>query len=462
MTETAMLAPEINAPATLLTADEKAIRKRLRKAKLKEWTMFDSIIAKRGIASMQYAKARLQFARGKTLAGWQTLMRVHRADLSPSIDRKIERRLTAAIASGELQTVLAQFVAETNMGGRVADLMANPTKLFGPHTTVLKSAKDNEKGVLLLNYSYVYAPFAKLFDLEKIAEKYYMVLEPSWIGTCDESILAYGFLSSPVFVQSWEPRDIEFLKRLPSNLVPVRTAANWWVDHELYKPLPDIKKDADVVMVASWAEFKRHSQFFQALAQLRKQGRPLKILLAGYPSGLQKQDIENLAMLHGVRDLVEIHEWLPPEEVNILMNRAKVNVVWSRREGSNRAVIEGLFAGLPFILRARFNFGHHHEHVNPQTGQYVEESDLPRAILHMLENRSQYKPREWAMNHMTCQHATAILEDTICAEVVRRGEPWSGSLVPHMSVLHGNKYLDESLWERFADDYAFLKTTLRK
>jgi glycosyltransferase involved in cell wall biosynthesis len=254
---------------------------------------------------------------------------------------------------------------------------------------------------------------------------------------------------------------VAFLKQCPATLIPVPSAGNWWVDPELYRPLPDAKQDADLVMVAAWADFKRHWAFFAALGKLRQEGRVLKTLLAGYPSGLTMQEIADLASYFGIRDQIELYEWLPPEEVNRLVNRAKVNVLWSRREGFNRAVVEGMFAGLPFVMRKGHNYGDPQAHVNAQTGCYATEEELPRVLVEMVDHPEKYSPREWAMANMTCLHGTKILNESIRGEALRRGEPWTEDLVGHVSVLHGNKYLNPGDAERFRPDYAFLETMLR-
>src|SRR5262249_31486334 len=151
-------------------------------------------------------------------------------------------------------------------------------------------------------------------------------------------------------------------------LIPVPVSANWWVDHRVFQPLPDVSKDADAIMVASWARFKRHERFFAVLSRLRKRGDKLRVILIGYCNDCTGNDIFRLAPYRGVADQIEMHERVAPEEVNRHLNRAKVNVIWSRREGVNRAVIEGFFAGTPGILRAGFNFGYPYPFINPQTG----------------------------------------------------------------------------------------------
>ncbi|MEZ6142259.1 MAG: glycosyltransferase [Zavarzinella sp.] len=453
--------PPVQDATPLSPADRKRIRKQIQRGRWKEWLMFDSTWGKRLLAQMQYRKAMLQSVRGQKMASWQTLMQLHRAALSPRIDRKIVARMNQAIADGTLSQLLTAYVDETKSTPRTQKLFDQPESVLGPHATVLKTAFAGEKGVLLLNYSYIYVPFAKLYDLQRISQKYYIVLEPSWSGTCDEQILVYGFLPNTVFVQCSEPRDIRFLQEANVNMVPIPTAANWWVDDNLYSPLPDVEKDADLVMVASWAEFKRHAQFFEVLAQLRQQGIRLKTLLAGYTSGWTKKHIEELAAYYGIADQLEIHEWIPPEEVNQLYNRALINVVWSRREGSNRAIIEGNLANIPFILREGFNYGDVHPCVNSQTGVFANDRTLAATITQTLERLSEFSPRSWVLENMTHRHATTILEQEIGKVAHHNGESWTGTLAGHMSVLHGNQYLDENDRTRFSQDYDFLRTTIR-
>ena len=125
---------------------------------------------------------------------------------------------------------------------------------------------------------------------------------------------------------------------------------------------------------------------------------------------------------------METHEWLSPAGVNEQLNRAKVNVMWSRREGVIRAIIEGMFAGVPCIVRDGFNYGYRYPYVNEATGVFSTEADLPDVILQMLSRSEHMSPRDWVMDHMSCERSTRILEDVIRAEAVRQGERWSEGL----------------------------------
>ena len=103
------------------------------------------------------------------------------------------------------------------------------------------------------------------------------------------------------------------------------------------------------------------------------------MLLIGYPLEFSKDRIYREAQLQGVADQLELHENLSPEDVNRHLNRARVHLLWSRREGVNRAIVEAMFAGVPSIVRDGMNYGHRYPHINPSTGRFSSEEDLPRA-----------------------------------------------------------------------------------
>ncbi len=315
--------------------------------------------------------------------------------------------------------------------------------------------------MLLLDYSFVFPAFARFYDIGSICKRYHLVLEPSWSGYCDPDILCYLPVQVPVFVEAFEPRDAAFVASLKANLIPVPLAANWWVDHRVMRPLPGIKKDIDVVMLASWATFKRHHRFFAALSQLKKQGHALRCLLIGYPVNLTLADIRGLAAYYGIEDQVECREWLGSAEVNEQLNRARVNIVWSRKEGVNRAIIEGMFAGVPCMLRQGFNYGHEYFYVNKETGCFAGERELPERLLWMVRHHAEFQPRDWVLAHMSCQRATAILEECVRAHAVSAGENWTRGLAVKVGHLNGMQYWDPADKGRFESDYDFLRSKIR-
>lgn len=441
----------------------------LLKKRIKEWLEFDSTAVKRFSSLTGLAVGGLLYAARCPRRGFSILAKVHRSAAGGLSSRLAERlaRSAAGARAGSgaphpLITVYDRHVENTPRDTATEKFFQDPLRLLKSLAIVVKSPRDNEKGVIIINYSYLFPLFAKLFDVPAVARRYHLVLEPSWSGYCNLDILCYSRYDFPVFVQAYEPYDAEFIERSRSNLVTVRTSTNWWVDHRVFRPRDEIAKDVDVIMVASWADFKRHHRLFAALRKLRGEGLTPKVALLGYPCGRSRADICRQARYYGVLDCLEMQEQVPPEEVGRQMNRAKVNVIWSRKEGVNRAIIEGMFAGVPCIIREGFNYGYRYPYINPQTGCFAAENELPARLRWMIENHHRYRPRNWVMANMTCQHATAILSDVIRDVATRRGERWTQELAVKVNRLNDMGYWDEADEGRFEPDYEYLRSVIRR
>lgn len=437
----------------------------LAKLRMKEYLEFDSAAVRTGVGVTGLAAGLGLFAAGYTQRGFDILSKLHRSACPDWVARRVERVVRDAARPGQpdthpLRRVYAEYVEGSAPSAATEKFFMDPGRLLGSLVLVLKSPGPNERGVLLIKYSHVFPLFAKLFDVEAIAKRYYLVLEPSWCGYCSLDVLCYSRYRFPVFVQAHEPRDAAFIKAIDSNLVPIPTSPSSWVDHRVFKPDPDVQKDIDVLMIASWADFKRHHRFFTVLRRLKDSGLRPRVALLGYPAGRTQETIQERAAVAGVDDLLEIREWVPPEEVGRFLNRAKVNVVWSRREGGNRAVIEGMFAGVPCVMRVGHNYGHHYPFINSQTGCFSSENALPDVLRRMIASHTQFAPRDWTMANVSCQNATAVMGEVIRKVAAREGEAWTQPLAVKVNRLHTMAYWDETDNGRFREDYAHLRSVI--
>jgi glycosyltransferase involved in cell wall biosynthesis len=338
---------------------------------------------------------------------------------------------------------------------------SDPRRFIGSRILVVKSASPRERGVLMVDYTYVFPLLAGLFDLPRISSRYFIVLEPSWSDCCTPEILLFTMLKDPVLVQSVEPRDHELFSALHGNCSVVPTAPNWWVDYRTMAPELAATRDIDIIMVAAWARFKRHWRFFKALADLNRRGHRLKVALVGYQNDMTAEQIRAEARYFGVADQIEMFDRIPPSEVARLFARSKIHVLWSRREGANRAIIESMLADVPVIVRQGLTYGFKYPYINPQTGAFATEDALAQTILDMIGNRSRYSPRQWVLANMSCHHATRIVESHLQQRAESIGEPWTTGIVTRTSGLDTQQYWDLGDRERFAADYAFLESALR-
>ncbi|MGH3054112.1 MAG: glycosyltransferase, partial [Gaiellaceae bacterium] len=394
-------------------------------------------IARRAIVPWtKCTTARLLLRAGRTPAAFDILARLHQEDASETAARLAEQVARQAAddtarAAGSRATgpdLYRDYASTLRPLSWAEGYFRNPSAILGMLVLVIKPRTAGQRGVVVFKNNYTFSHMLRFFDLERIASAYHVVLEPSWSGYCHLDILQYCSVSAPIFVEAAEPRDAEFIGRLGANLVAVPVASNWWVDHRVFRPLPGTTKDTDVVMVAAWARYKRHFQFLKVLGDLRRRGRRLAVSLIGYTGDMTRHDVADMAATFDVSDQVEIYDDVPQEQVNELLNRARVSLIWSLREGVNRAIIESMFAGVPCVLRDGFNYGHKYAFINERTGRFTTEGDLVRTLLDVMQSSDRYAPREWVSANMSCQRATALLEETIGARAKALGEPWSGGL----------------------------------
>jgi glycosyltransferase involved in cell wall biosynthesis len=338
----------------------------------------------------------------------------------------------------------------------------DPVELFEGVMIVLKSPTNNEKGVIVIAYSYYFPLVFKLFDMEKIAEKYHFVLEPSWSGLCDPDILVFTKLSDSVFVMAFEQRDADFIKESNTNLIPIPISANWWVDYRCFQVPKLNDRDIDVIVVAAWSRFKRHANIFKAIKSLKDKGEKLNITLVGYPGDMTMDDIKALANYYNINEQITYYEWISPQEVAKLMMRAKVNLLWSRMEGVNRAIIEGMFCNTPCILRDGFNYGQKYSYINDKTGEFCTEDNLPNTILEIKNNYATYSPRTYIEQFHTCEAAVTLLNEAIAEHCYNtKDATWSNNIDLKVNELHGMKYFSSDLLIKYADDYSWIKETLK-
>jgi glycosyltransferase involved in cell wall biosynthesis len=437
------------------------------KAAIREYLTCDALALRALAGRTLGATAWMLKTAGRKPAAFRLLMKAHSAALSERLDRTVEREICAATArerSGHDTGLWALYdrVIQDSAKTFRATPDQRTSKLLGSRIIVVKTSRPRERGVLIVDYNYVLPLLAGLFDLQAITDRYFVVLEPGWSGYCTPEILLFSRLSVPVFAQAYEPRDRDLLKAIGQPFHVIFPASNnWWVDYRLAKPRPREERDIDVVMVAAWAGYKRHWRFFRAIAELRRRGRRLNVALIGTPYERSREHVLAEARHYGVDDQITVFEKIPPQQVFDVLSRARVHVLWSRREGSPRAVIEAMLADVPTILREGFNYGYHYDYMNPRTGRFAKESELADAILDVLDRGSSFSPRAWVLEHMTPIHATANLEQVIRAQALALGEEWTESLVPKTTGLGRQAYWDPGDRDRFAGDYQFLESVVK-
>lgn len=400
------------------------VRAAILKRKLVDYVRFDSWAAQAVVFVVLAARHLSATARGDLREALRHLGTAWRRVTFRSTSAWCIKRL-AALEANEGRAALARAFSEIASEEQEADRreriirsVQDGKDLFERRLLILAAPTDSEKGVILVKFNLYFTYFFTLFD-SSIFDRYHLVLEPSWVGFFDPQILQFEAFSAPVFVLSIEDRDLQYISERRSNLVPVRLGANYWVNPDIFYELPEVEKEYDVVTVALWADFKRHYVLFDALRRAGHRG--LRAACIGMPYPRTKESIIDEARAYGVEGQVDFFECLTQEQINELFNKSRAHMIFSRKEGANKATTEAMFANIPAFVPKGFNYGTAFEHLNPETGGTFDEAELPGLLRRIHEGElKSLNPRRWAVEHISPQASTAKLERIIYGDVKGR------------------------------------------
>lgn len=168
-------------------------------------------------------------------------------------------------------------------------------------------------------------------------------------------------------------------------------------------------KDRDVVYVACAQGYKRHDILFDAME--RRPGTTA-LLVVGYG----EDDLRGEAARRGLDVEIVGPPGVSHDEVNRLMNRARVGVVCGEHDGAPAILTEYQLAGLPVLANARLTCGL--QHVPPEAGTIAEPGADFAAALDRLLAAPPPDPRPAAIARWGWRRSIARLEVEI-AEVQR-------------------------------------------
>ncbi len=294
---------------------------------------------------------------------------------------------------------------------------------------LLHAGEILEKGVLLLKYSQRMPAFRNQVDMEALLGRYQLVLEPSWSGYASLDVLGFAhFRKHPIVVLSPFRGDREFLDSLGSNLMAIELGPGDWVDPRVFRPIAREPKRYDLVMIARWNTLKRHDLLLRALWRIADPDILVALVAMYSQRDTERKEILMALESSGLRPQIEIFENVPPDQVNLILNQSKVNVLLSRQEGGNRGLFEGFLAGVPG-LAFRDHVGIRSEHFQPETGRLIERADLAAQLCFFREHWMEFDPRPWALAHITPEISTHRLNQFLKQIALQRGEPWTRDLV---------------------------------
>jgi glycosyltransferase involved in cell wall biosynthesis len=291
---------------------------------------------------------------------------------------------------------------------------------------------EQERGVILVSFEYQWARLMGLERLEDFAMRYTLVAAPTWTPPhcLANTLLPAQYPGDRLFTLISNSLDCETFPRLSPKWRVVPLYASNWVNPDLYRPVPFAKKDIDIVMLANFAPYKRHSSLFRALREIKKD---IKVVLIGQPSGGgTAASLRQQARRYGVEDRIEIRESVTNEEVADGLARAKISLILSRQEGSCVAVVESIFANTPVGLFRDAIVGSR-EFIDPQhTGRLLDHHNLAAQLSDFLEHADRYSPRQSALDEgLCCRGSSATLNRHLKESAIAAGQRWTRDIAVH-------------------------------
>jgi glycosyltransferase involved in cell wall biosynthesis len=216
-----------------------------------------------------------------------------------------------------------------------------------------------------------------------------------------------------IFLTGSDEQSAEVLRRHPGALVEMLPIGPEFASPETFFPT-GAPKDIDVIYVAAAQDYKRHDILFDALAGLPRHLRCLCVF--GY--GELADDLRHRAASMGLNVECVGPPGVPHDEVNRLMNRARVGVVCGVDDGAPAILTEYMLAGLPVLANAELRCGLHY--ITPETGRTATATGFADMLAAMLHAPEAFSPREAVMRHWTWPHSIDRLANLITAARQRR------------------------------------------
>ncbi len=370
------------------------------------------------------------------------LTRWAQAQVAGDLDRRLEllgdayRILLPTGHAGLAESPLRKYLENPSQASLWRDhkIGWNPRDPQFKETSVSKGlvlkpwVSPREKGVIFVSFEYNLYPLLNLADLKGLAQRYTIICAPSWSPPSFHLIWSLAHLpGADIFFTISNRADEDWLVRLKTGARVLPLLVSHWVIPQYFQPKPRSERSIDILMVANWGSFKRHWVLFKALREMR---HDLRVVLVGQPdSGRTLEHVLREADYYGVRERVDFRNRLSIEEVNRLQCDSKINLVFSRREGSCVVVAESLFADTPVGLLQEAHIGSS-AFINAQTGVLLDESKLAQQLTEFLAKSDQFHAREWALANISCHQSSKRMNEWLRDYAGQDGREWTVDIAP--------------------------------
>ncbi len=332
-----------------------------------------------------------------------------------------------------------------------------PIKLI--RSIILKKyISEKEKGFLLISFESELLKLSQNPNLSMLEKKYEIAFLPSWHPFFSQS---FYFFNSQIKHSFWmmpsSKNDAELCSIVAPLCQPLPFQASSWTDSTSFPEVPK-NKDIDIIMVATFLEFKRHWLLFEALQDLPIN---LKVTLLGKSFGSRTREVFLAeADLFGVKDRFELIEDPSYETIRTHLGRAKLFCALSAKEGSYIAVAESLLAGTPVGMFEDAIIGSK-DYINSTTGVLFNNNEkLATQILRFLNLKTiqPFEIQKWARDNISAQINNIKLNNLVRDSNLRKGNNWTQDLSPiyckHFDFYYFDNPVAEAEYINIANEFS--------
>lgn len=186
---------------------------------------------------------------------------------------------------------------------------------------------------------------------------------------------------------------------IPTMVMPI--GPEFASDHT-FRPIA-LPKIYDLIYVAAAQAYKRHDILFHALSKLPRSVRALCVFGYGEMANALRRQASEL----GINVDFIGPPGVPFEEVNRLMNQARIGVVCGVDDGAPAILTEYMLAGIPVLANSELRCGL--QYIKPTTGRVASAEKFHEGIVDLLGRLETFNPREVVLANWTWPHSVRKL-----------------------------------------------------
>jgi len=255
------------------------------------------------------------------------------------------------------------------------------------------------KGVLLITFTETLAYYLGTDKFDLVNKYFVLVIEPSSSGYADPEIIGMIQSADDCVVLATEVKDRALINCMFPNIPVATFGASDWVSPVIFTPTSTVK-EFDSVYVANMNPVKRIYRYIDAIAKLMTSNPEYVGCLICARFGGDINGVSEYIRCKGVEENIVFIPGLERSELIDVVQKAKVSVLLSLKEGSNRTLFESMFLNVPVVCISE-NIGVNKEYINSNTGLLVPDAFLEDSLRYFADAGDIWRPRDWALANIS-------------------------------------------------------------